>query len=136
MLSVQVRFSIVMRHGLKNPAQPPLKTRLNFAMCAFSIYTSGPSVYKPAMISLSLGSRLTVQGRNISTSRAARTGILEERKTSKLRTSPSISSNGSTSLVVGMFLDILHIAKKKDRGTVFSRGKRDKRLVFSFKIGK
>lgn len=40
-------------------------------------------------------------------SRAVRTGIREDRKTSKLRTSPSISSSGSTSLVVGMFLDTL-----------------------------
>lgn len=88
------------------------------AMCAPSIHTSGLSVYKPAMISLSLGSRLTVQGRNISTSRAARTGILDERKTSKLRTSPSISSNGSTSLVVGMFLDILH-SENKERNFFF-----------------
>lgn len=115
MLSNQVRISIAIRQSLKRPAQPPLKTNLDFI---FSVYTSGPSVYKPAMISLSLGSRLTVQGRNISTSRAARTGILEERKTSKLRTSPSISSNGSTSLVVGMFLDILHIAKKGQRNSL------------------
>lgn len=61
----------------------------------------------PAMISLSLGSRLTVQGRNMSTSLAVRTGVLDDRKTSKLRMSPSISSSGSTSLVVGMFLEIL-----------------------------
>lgn len=38
---------------------------------------------------------------------AVRTGVREDRKTSKLRTSPSISSSGSTSLVVGMFLDTL-----------------------------
>lgn len=38
---------------------------------------------------------------------AVRTGVRDDRKTSKLRTSPSISSNGSTSLVVGMFLDTL-----------------------------
>lgn len=62
---------------------------------------------EPAMISLSFGSRLTVHGRNISTSLAVRTGILEERKTSKLRMSPSISSSGSTSLVIGIFLEIL-----------------------------
>ena len=68
----------------------------------------------PAMISLSLGSRLTVQGRNISTSLAVRTGVLEERKTSKLRMSPSISSSGSTSLVVGMLLEILQ-QKKENR---------------------
>lgn len=115
MLSAQVRISIAIRQSLKKPTQPPLKTYLDFI---FPVYTCGPSVYKPAMISLSLGSRLTVQGRNISTSRAARTGILEERKTSKLRTSPSISSNGSTSLVVGMFLDILHIAKKGQRNSL------------------
>lgn len=59
------------------------------------------------MISLSLGSRLTVQGRKVLMSLAVRTGVLEDRKTSKLRTSPSISSSGSTSLVVGMFLDTL-----------------------------
>lgn len=40
-------------------------------------------------------------------SRAARTGVRDEMKTSKLRTSPSISRRGSTSLVVGMFLEIL-----------------------------
>lgn len=67
---------------------------------------------EPAMISLSLGSRLTVHGRNISTSLAVRTGILEERKTSKLRMSPSISSSGSTSFVIGIFLEIL---KKKQK---------------------
>lgn len=61
----------------------------------------------PVMISLSLGSRLTVQGRKVLMSLAVRTGVLEDRKTSKLRTSPSISSSGSTSLVVGMFLDTL-----------------------------
>lgn len=59
------------------------------------------------MISRSLGSRLTVQGRNISTSCAVSTGVREDRNTSKLRMSPSISSKGSTSLVVGMFLEIL-----------------------------
>lgn len=67
---------------------------------------------EPAMISLSLGSRLTVHGRNISTSLAVRTGILEERKTSKLRMSPSISSSGSTSLVIGIFLEILKKKRK------------------------
>ena len=71
------------------------------------------SVYRPAMISLSLGSRLTVQGRNISTSLAVRTGVLEERKTSKLRMSPSISSRGSISLVVGIFLEILQGKMKR-----------------------
>ena len=59
------------------------------------------------MISLSLGSRLTVQGRKVRMSLAVSTGVREDRKTSKLRTSPSISSRGSTSLVVGMFLDTL-----------------------------
>lgn len=59
------------------------------------------------MTSLSLGSRLTVQGRKVLMSLAVRTGVREDRKTSKLRTSPSISSSGSTSLVVGMFLDTL-----------------------------
>lgn len=73
--------------------------------------TAQTCVYEPAMISLSLGSRLTVHGRNISTSLAVRTGILEDRKTSKLRMSPSISSSGSTSLVIGIFLEIL----KKER---------------------
>ena len=63
--------------------------------------------YRPAMISLSLGSRLTVQGRKVSTSRAVSTGVREDRNTSKLRLSPSISSRGSTSLVVGMLLEIL-----------------------------
>lgn len=62
----------------------------------------------PAMISLSLGSRLTVQGRKVRRSRAVRTGVRDDRKTSKLRTSPSISSSGSTSLVVGMFLVTLN----------------------------
>lgn len=38
---------------------------------------------------------------------AVRTGVRDDRKTSKLRTSPSISSSGSTSFVVGMFLDTL-----------------------------
>lgn len=61
----------------------------------------------PAMISLSLGSRLTVQGRKVRMSLAVRTGVRDDRKTSKLRTSPSISSRGSTSLVVGMFFDTL-----------------------------
>lgn len=61
----------------------------------------------PVMISRSLGSRLTVQGRKVLMSLAVRTGVREDRKTSKLRTSPSISSSGSTSLVVGMFLDTL-----------------------------
>lgn len=61
----------------------------------------------PAMISLSLGSRLTVQGRKVRMSLAVRTGVRDDKKTSKLRTSPSISSRGSTSLVVGMFLDTL-----------------------------
>lgn len=70
---------------------------------------------EPAMISLSLGSRLTVHGRNISTSLAVRTGILEERKTSKLRMSPSISSSGSTSLVMGIFLEILRKKGKSER---------------------
>lgn len=65
------------------------------------------------MISLSLGSRLTVQGRKVRMSRAVRTGVRDDRKTSKLRTSPSISSSGSTSLVVGMFLDTLR--RKRDR---------------------
>lgn len=69
---------------------------------------------EPAMISLSLGSRLTVHGRNISTSLAVRTGILEERKTSKLRMSPSISSSGSTSLVIGIFLEILKKKQKQE----------------------
>lgn len=59
------------------------------------------------IISLSLGSRLTVQGRKVLMSLAVRMGVLEDKKTSKLRTSPSISSSGSTSLVVGMFLDTL-----------------------------
>lgn len=59
------------------------------------------------MISLSFGSKLTVQGRKVLMSLAVRTGVREDRKTSKLRTSPSISSSGSTSLVVGMFLDTL-----------------------------
>lgn len=68
---------------------------------------------EPAMISLSLGSRLTVHGRNISTSLAVRTGILEERKTSKLRMSPSISSSGSTSFVFGIFLEILKKKRKQ-----------------------
>lgn len=61
----------------------------------------------PAMISRSLGSRLTVQGKNVFTSRATRTGVLEDRNTSKFLISPSISSSGSTSLVVGIFFDIL-----------------------------
>lgn len=75
------------------------------------------NVYTPAIISLSLGSRLTVHGRNISTSLAVRTGVLEERNTSKLRMSPSISSSGSTSLVVGMFLESLKRRKgKRDFG--------------------
>lgn len=65
------------------------------------------------MISRSLGSRLTVQGRNISTSRAVRTGVREDRNTSKLRMSPSISNRGSTSLVVGMFLEILEKRKRE-----------------------
>lgn len=73
----------------------------------------------PAIISRSLGSRFTVQGRNISTSLAVRTGVREERNTSKLRMSPSISSNGSTSLVVGILLDSLqrksaHVEKLHD----------------------
>lgn len=46
-------------------------------------------------------------------SRAASTGVREERNTSKLRTSPSISNRGSTSLVVGMFLEILLHSKTK-----------------------
>lgn len=75
--------------------------------------TAQRCVYEPAMISLSLGSRLTVHGRNISTSLAVRTGILEDRKTSKLRMSPSISSSGSTSLVIGIFLEILKKKRKK-----------------------
>lgn len=50
---------------------------------------------------------MTVQGRKVRMSLAVRTGVLEDRKTSKLRMSPSISSSGSTSLVVGMFLDTL-----------------------------
>ena len=85
--------------------------------CPLFFHASAPyatSLYKPAMISLSLGSRLTVQGRNISTSLAVRTGVLEERKTSKLRMSPSISSSGSTSLVVGMLLEILQRKKGKE----------------------
>ncbi|TNN80239.1 hypothetical protein EYF80_009564 [Liparis tanakae] len=45
---------------------------------------------------------------------AARTGVREDRKTSKLRMSPSISSRGSTSFVVGMFLEILQREKEKD----------------------
>lgn len=68
------------------------------------------------MISLSLGSRFTVQGRKVRMSLAVRTGVREDRKTSKLRTSPSISSSGSTSLVVGMFLDTL--AETGGRGQV------------------
>lgn len=59
------------------------------------------------MISRSLGSRFTVQGRKVFTSRATSTGVREARNTSKFRTSPSISSSGSTSLVVGMFFEIL-----------------------------
>lgn len=66
----------------------------------------------PAMISRSLGSRLTVHGRNISTSCAVSSGVRDDRKTSKLRTSPSISSSGSTSLVVGMFLETLARAER------------------------
>jgi hypothetical protein len=50
-----------------------------------------------------------VHGRNVFTSRATRTGVLEERNTSKFLLSPSISSSGSTSLVVGIFFDILQI---------------------------
>lgn len=65
------------------------------------------AVLVPAMISRSLGSRLTVQGRKVRMSLAVRTGVRDDRKTSKLRTSPSISSSGSTSFVVGMFLDTL-----------------------------
>ncbi|KAF3835817.1 hypothetical protein F7725_028375 [Dissostichus mawsoni] len=38
------------------------------------------------MISLSLGSRLTVQGAKVLMSRAVRTGVRDDRKTSKLRT--------------------------------------------------
>lgn len=72
-------------------------------------------VNEPAMISRSFGSRLTVHGRNTSTSLAVRTGILEDRKTSKLRMSPSISSSGSTSLVIGIFLEILK-KKRKNKG--------------------
>lgn len=61
----------------------------------------------PAMISRSLGSKLTVHGKNVLTSRATRTGVREDKNTSKFRISPSISSSGSTSLVVGIFLEIL-----------------------------
>lgn len=63
--------------------------------------------YSPAMISRSLGSKLTVHGKNVLTSRATRTGVREDKNTSKFRISPSISSRGSTSLVVGIFFEIL-----------------------------
>ena len=66
------------------------------------------------MISLSLGSRLTVQGRKVRMSLDVRTGVRDDRKTSKLRTSPSISSRGSTSLVVGMFFDTLRGEEEED----------------------
>lgn len=69
------------------------------------------------MISLSLGSRFTVQGRKVRMSLEVRTGVREDKKTSKPRVSPSISSRGSTSLVVGMFLDTL-------------RGEEDTRLYY------
>lgn len=63
------------------------------------------------MISRSLGSKLTVHGKNVLTSRATRTGVREDKNTSKFRISPSISSSGSTSLVVGIFFEILEREK-------------------------
>lgn len=48
---------------------------------------------------------------------AVRTGVRDDRKTSKLRTSPSISSRGSTSFVVGMFLDTLKERERTDQLT-------------------
>lgn len=59
-----------------------------------------------------MGSRFTVHGKNIFTSRAIRTGVRDDKNTSKFRISPSISSKGSTSLVVGIFFEILKKAKK------------------------
>lgn len=59
------------------------------------------------MISRSLGSKFTVHGKKVLTSRATRTGVREDKNTSKFRISPSISSRGSTSLVVGIFFEIL-----------------------------
>lgn len=71
---------------------------------SFPIYLRG---YSPAIISRSLGSKFTVHGKNVLTSRATRTGVREDKNTSKFRISPSISSRGSTSLVVGIFFEIL-----------------------------
>lgn len=71
---------------------------------SLSIYLKA---YSPAMISRSLGSKLTVHGKNVLTSRATRTGVREDKNTSKFLISPSISSRGSTSLVVGIFFEIL-----------------------------
>jgi hypothetical protein len=48
-----------------------------------------------------------VHGKKVFTSRATRTGVLEDKNTSKFLISPSISRSGSTSLVVGIFFDIL-----------------------------
>lgn len=62
-----------------------------------------------------MGSRFTVHGKKVFTSRATRTGVLEDRNTSKFRISPSISSSGSTSLVVGIFFDILQRRHKWKR---------------------
>lgn len=59
------------------------------------------------MISRSFGSKFTVHGKKVFTSRAIRTGVREDKNTSKFRMSPSISSRGSTSLVVGIFFEIL-----------------------------
>lgn len=85
----------------------------------------GERKHSPAMISRSLGSRFTVQGRKVFTSRATSTGVREDKNTSKFLMSLSISSSGSTSLVVGIFFDTLQGINKQKKRSLMSLFEKD-----------